>query len=121
MLNFIFVFFCMICMDMILLSIISVLLEVFFLRFLRFYYVYFSKTSWNCFFPPLTFFQIPLKFSDFRSRYCIFSVKRYYFQSFRILDYNICSIVREVNAAYMIWYIPNINTTYLSDKFGPKI
>ena len=34
-----------------------------------FYYV--SKTYWNCLFPPMTFFQIQSKFSDFWSRFFI--------------------------------------------------
>ena len=76
-------------------------------------YIYFSKTSWNYFFPPLTLFRIHSEFSDFWSRYCIFSVKRKYFQSFQIFVYNICSVVFEANAAYMVWYTPNIYTANL--------
>ena len=34
---------------------------------------------------------------------------------------NICSVVREANAAYMVWDIPNIYTAYSFGKFGPKI
>ena len=34
--------------------------------------------------------------------------------------YSTCSVVREDNAAFMVWRILNIYTGYLSDKFGPN-
>ena len=43
---------------------------------------YFTETFWNYVFPPLTFFRIHSRFSDFYSGDCIFSVKKYYFQMF---------------------------------------
>ena len=61
------------------------------------FYVWLNKTSWNCFFPPLTFFRIYLKFSDFWWSYCIFSINRWHFQSFRISGDIIYSAVSEAN------------------------
>ena len=43
-------------------------------------------------FPPLTFFQINSKFSDFWSHICLQLVKSWHFQSFWIFGYNICDV-----------------------------
>ena len=84
--------------------------------------------------PPLTFTLVKhlavafflrsrfcgFKFLNFWSDFCVFSVKRSQFQSFRMFGCNIGSVVREANAAYMAFYIPNIQT-YILGKFGSKI
>ena len=43
------------------------------------------------------------------------------FSNFSDFGYNICSVVREANAAYMVWCIASICTGYLSGKFGAKV
>ena len=59
-----------------------------------FYYIHFSKTSWNSLFPPLAIFRIYSKFSDFRSHYCIFLVKKVIFSIFSDfrLQYLLCCL-----------------------------
>ena len=79
-----------------------------------FYYVYFSKTYWNCFFVPLTFFRIYSK------------VKRKYFQSFPISGYNIYSVVHEATAAYtkhIYWRnsVQKFESVSLSSNFVPRL
>ena len=44
-----------------------------------------------------------------------------HYQSFRIFANSICSVICEGSTAYMVWYMPNIYSTYLLGKFGQKI
>ena len=76
------------------------------------------KTSWNYLFPLSTFFQIHSSFLDFRSRYCIFAVKKYYFQGFWIFV-----LLATLLALLMqhIWFGVYEIYAYLLGKFGRKI
>ena len=88
----------------------------------NYYYVYFSKTScWNCLFFSLTFYRIKLEFLDFWSRYCIFLVKENIFNVFGFSVTIFVLLLRElIQHTWFGWCIPNIYTSYLLGKFGPK-
>ena len=65
-------------------------------------------------------FFLTSHFFRFTQRFRIFGHFINIFKVFWIFDNNICSIIREANAGYMVWCIPNIYTAYLLGKFGPK-
>lgn len=82
-------------------------------QFLKCYYFYFSNTSWNCLFHPVTFFRIHSKVSHIWSFYCIFLVKRNKVFGFSAKIF-VLLVLKLMNLAYIVWYTTKKYTAYLS-------